>query len=115
MKIRATGSFLSNIFFGSNPTLDWLVPWSIMIDTEMEHIIVSKRNYYLIGVDKDVVPFRNLRRVTLDTHLFGADLILKVYGTGTITARCLKKGEAKRIYNFCLEEITSNKKSTRVG
>ena len=115
MTIKATGSVLSNIFFGNNKYLDWLVPWSIEIDTAMEHIIVSKRNYYFIGVDKEVVPFRNLRRVSYDAHLFGADLNLKVYGTGTLSARCLKKGEARRLYEYCLEEITSNKKSTRVG
>lgn len=115
MILTATGSFLSNIFFGDNKYLDWLVPWSIKIDTEMEHIIVSKRNYYFIGVDKEVVPFRNLRRISYDTHLFGADLNLKVYGTGVLSARCLKKREAKRLYQYCLEEITSNKRSTRVG
>jgi hypothetical protein len=115
MIIQATGSFLSNLIFGDNKYLDWLVPWSIKIDTELEHIVVLKRNYYFIGVDKDVVPFRNLRRITYDAHLFGADLNLKVYGTGTISARCLKKSEAKRLYEFCLEEITSNKRSTRVG
>lgn len=115
MIIKATGSLLSNLFFGDNKYLDWLVPWSIMIDTEMEHIIVSKRNYYFIGVDKEVVPFRNLRRISYDAHLFGADLNLKVYGTGVLSARCLKKNEAKKLYQFCLDEITSNKKSTRIG
>jgi hypothetical protein len=116
MRLKATGSFLSNIFFGSNPALDWLVPWTMVIDSDMEHVIVSKRNYYFIGIDKDVVPFRNIRRVSLDTHLFGADLVLKVIGTGTIRARCLKKREAKRLYEYCLKEITSNKKrSTRIS
>lgn len=115
MIIKATGDFLSNVFFGENKYLDWLVPWTITIDTEAEHIIVSKRNYYFIGIDRDVVPFRNLRRISLDTHLFGADLHLKVYGTGTISAKCLKTIEAERLYKFCLEEITSNKRSTRVG
>lgn len=115
MIIKVTGSVLSNIFFGDNKYLDWLVPWSILIDTEMEHIIVSKRNYYFIGIDKEVVPFRNLRRISYDAHLFGADLNLKVYGTGLLSARCLKKNEAKKLYQFCLEEVTSNKKSTRIG
>lgn len=114
MIIKATGSILSNLIFGDNKSLDWLVPWSIKIDTEAEHIVVSKRNYYFIGVDKDVIPFRNLRRITYDAHLFGADLTLKVYG-GTVIARCLKKTEAQRIYSYCLEEITSNKRSTKVG
>jgi hypothetical protein len=115
MIIKATGSFLSNVFFGDKKLLDWLVPWSITIDTDLEHIVVSKRNYYFIGVDKEVVPFRNLRRISYDAHLFGADLNLKVYGTGTLSARCLKKREAKKLYEFCLKEISSNKRSTRVG
>lgn len=114
MIIEAKGSFLSNVIFGENKYLDWLVPWSMKIDTEAEHIIVAKRNYYLIGVDKDVIPFRNLRRITYDAHLFGADLVLKVYG-GTVRAKCLKKQEAKKLYQYCLEEVTSNKKSTKVG
>ena len=112
MHITATGSLLSNLFFGDKKLLDWLVPWTITLDTEAEHIIVSKRNYYFIGVDREVIPFRNVRKVTLDTHLFGADIRMKVYG-GAVKARCLKKKEAEKIYNYCLEEITSNKRSRR--
>jgi hypothetical protein len=115
MILKATGSFLSNIFFGDNKLLDWIVPWSVTIDTNLEHIIVAKRNYYFIGVDKEVVPFRNLRRISYNTHLFGADLNIKVYGTGTLSARCLKKREAKKLYAYCLKEISSNKRSTRIS
>lgn len=113
MIYSANGSFLSNLFFGDNKLLDWLVPWSISIDTESEIVEIRKRNYYLIGVDRNVIPFRNIRQVVLDTHLFGADISLKVYGTGRVTARCLKKREARQVYNLCLKEITSNKKSKR--
>lgn len=113
MTLSAKSTILSSLFFGENPMLDWITPWKIEIDHEMETVTVSKRNYYLIGVDKDVIPYRNIRRVTLDTHLFGADISLKVYGTGLITAKCLKKSEAREIYNACLEEISSNRKSKR--
>lgn len=113
MRVTATGSMLSNLFFGDNKLMDWLVPWSITIDTEQELVIVSKRNYYFIGIDKNVIPFRNIRQVIFDTHLFGADLKLKVYGAGIVVAKCLNKSEARNVYNLCLEEITSNRKSKR--
>lgn len=113
MIYTANGSLLSNLFFGEKKLLDWLVPWSITIDTDSEIVEIRKRNYYLIGVDRNVIPFRNIRQVTYDAHLFGADLSLKVYGAGVVTAKCLKKRASKKLYKVCLDEITSNKKSKR--
>jgi hypothetical protein len=110
--IKATGSFLSNLFFGEVKILDWLVPWSITIDPQLELVTISKRNYYLIGVDHNVIPFRNIRQVLFNSHLFGADISLKVYGAGKVTAKCLKKREAKKVYQLCLDEITSNSKGS---
>lgn len=111
--LKASGSILSNMFFGEVKLLDWLVPWSITVDTERELITISKRNYYFIGVDRNVIPFRNIRQVLYDAHLFGADISLKVYGAGMVTAKCLNRRQAKRVYQVCLDEITSNKKSSR--
>ena len=52
----------------------------------------------------------NILTLTKLTHLFGADISLKVYGAGKVTAKCLKKSEAKKVYQLCLDEITSNSK-----
>ncbi len=104
MKIRS--SFLSNFFHGSH-ILDCLVPWSIIIDPLAKTLIIRKRNYYLIGIDKTIVPIRNIRRVLVDEHFFGADVELKIFGTGSVKARCLKKRDVKKLQQYCLDSMNS--------
>lgn len=104
MEIRA--SFLGNFFYGSH-MLDWLVPWSIVIDPVGKTLLIRKRNYYLIGVDKTIVPVRNIRRVIVDEHFFGADVELKIFGTGSVKARCLKKRDVKKLQQYCLDNMKS--------
>ena len=87
--------------------LDWLAPWSILIDPIAKTLIIRKRNYYLIGVDKTIVPIRNIRRVLVDEHFFGADVELKIFGTGSVKARCLKKRDVKKLQQYCLESMNS--------
>ena len=57
MKIRS--SFFSNFFHGSH-ILDWVVPWTVTVDTVNKILIVRKRNYYLIGVDKTIIPIKQI-------------------------------------------------------
>jgi len=104
MKIRS--SFFSNFFHGSH-ILDWVVPWTVTVDTVNKILIVRKRNYYLIVVDKTIIPIRNIRRVTINEHFFGADIEIKVFGSGSITARCLKKRDASKLRQFCLDEMSN--------
>ena len=110
MIIKAHGSFLSNIFYGSH-VLDFLVPWKVEIDTVNKVYTVSKRNYHFIGVDKNIIPFRNIRRVNVDQNIFGADLSVKVYGSGFVYARCLRKKDVKVLVDYMRQEISALKRS----
>jgi hypothetical protein len=80
-------------------------PWNIVIDTDEETITVSIRNWYLIGIDTQIIAFRFIRSIRIDEHLIGADIHIKVVG-GTASAYCIPKSDARRIkeilmdYNF---------------
>jgi hypothetical protein len=99
MIIKAKGSILSNIFFGDH-FLDLLVPYRVNIDTSTKILTISKRNYYFIGIDKTTIPISNVRRVNINRHLFGADLSIKIYGSGDVHAKCLSKRDAINLYNY---------------
>lgn len=77
-------------------------PWHITIDLEKETITVKKRNAYLVGLNQDIIAFKFVRKITIDEHLFGADIHIKVVG-GTISAFCLSKSDANTIKEMLLE------------
>lgn len=77
-------------------------PWHIIVDTDEETITVSKRNLSMIGVDKDILAFRFIRRIRIDEHLIGADIEIKAVG-GTVSAYSLSKKDCKRIKQILME------------
>lgn len=87
--------------------INLITPWHIIIDTDDKTITIRKRNLILIGVDEVVHSFRYVRRVTIDEHLIGADIEIKVIG-GTAKAYCLSKRDCKRI-KMILMEYNRNK------
>ena len=74
----------------SGKLLHILTPWHMVIDMEEQTVTVSKRNWFLIGVDSDILAFRFIRCITIDQHLLGADITIKAVG-GSLTAYCLRK------------------------
>jgi hypothetical protein len=102
-----SSDLLSRTFFGEKIT-DILTPWSITINLNQEIIIVEKRNSYLIGVDKKVIPLKNIRKIEIDEHLCGSNIYFKVYG-GSVIAKCLSKKDARTIYELCKSKIGSKK------
>jgi len=74
-----------------------LTPWHITVNFENKTIISKKRNWFLIGFDENVVPFRYIRRIEIDTHLFGADMTIKVYGSGSLLVKSISKRGARRL------------------
>lgn len=74
-----------------------LNPWKIEIDFNKGIIIVQKRNWHLISVDETIIPFRQIRRLEIDTHIFGASVLIKVFGSGEVIARYLSKRSARKI------------------
>ena len=91
---------------------DVLRPWTIIIDTDDQTITVRKRNSYFIGVDEDTLAFRFIRRVTIDEHLFGADITISAVG-GKVTACGLEKSDCKRIKQI-LTDYNKTRKSSIV-
>jgi len=104
MIIKAKGSILSNIFHGDH-ILDILVPYRVEINTSVKILTISKRNYYLIGIDKTTIPISNIRRVYINRHLFGANLSIKIFGSGDVQAKCLSKRDAIKLYNYLVSII----------
>ena len=81
---------------------DAMTPWTVIIDTDEQTITLSKRNRILIGVDEDTIAFRFIRRVTIDQHVFGADITIKAVG-GSITAYSMDKNDCKKIKEILME------------
>ena len=48
---------------------DAVTPWHLIVDTDAETVTVRKCNKYLIGVDEEVLSFRFIRNIRIDTHL----------------------------------------------
>ena len=91
MRYTFTSSFAAMI---ANGRATQITPWKVIIDTDEQTISVTKRNRILIGVDEDTIAFRFIRRVTIDQHVFGADITIKAVG-GTLTAYSMDKKDCK--------------------
>lgn len=77
-------------------------PWVLILDLEEQTISVEKRNWYLIGKDRNTVAFRFIRSIKVDEHLFGADVFIRVVG-GSVEARYLKKRDIKRLKKLLID------------
>ena len=74
-------------------------PWIIQVDIDEGAIIVKKRNWFFIGIDEQYIAFRFIRNITIDEHLFGADLFIRAIG-GNVKAYCISKKSAQEIKNL---------------
>ena len=72
---------------------DILCPWKIKIEENL--LTIEKRNWYLVGIDSTTVPINYVRNVSIDQHLFGADVHIKVYGSNISVYYISKKSAAK--------------------
>ena len=77
-------------------------PWKIMIDLNTEIIKVSKRNWFLIGENRNVVAFRFIRSITIDEHLFGGDIRIRVTG-GYVSAYYMPKKDLGKINKMLMD------------
>ena len=87
---------------------DAVTPWHLIVDTDAETVIVRKCNKYLIGVDEEVLSFRFIRNIRIDTHLIGADITIQAVG-GSVTAYCLSKSDCKRFKQMLMDYNSSRK------
>jgi len=100
MRFEASSSANALIMNGKLPHL--ITPWRIIIDTDEETITVRKRNADIIGIDEKIIAFRFIRNITIDQHVFGADIHIKAIG-GQISARYIPKSDAKTIKKMLIE------------
>jgi len=92
--IHSKSTFLSLLFTGR--ISNFLTPWHVIVDFDNETITVKKRNWYLINFDTQTFAFKYIRNIEVDTHLFGADIKIKVMG-GTAVAYSIAKRDARAI------------------
>ena len=112
MTIKSNSSILSRVFFG-NSLADIWTPWRVVLNLEDNYIEVVKKNWHLIGDDSQIIPFKNIRKLDVNEHLFGADIKIKVYG-GSIYAKCLTKESSRKIKDYVLNEM-GNLKSKNIS
>jgi len=80
-----------------------LTPWQIEIDLRTKYVFISKRNWYLIGVDIEQHKINSIRFVKVDNSIFGSDVHIKVF-YNSFSVFGLSNSDAKRVR----ELITSN-------
>lgn len=97
-----TKSSIINLIFNGR-ILDILSPWELTIDFSNNLIVSEKRNWYLIGVDKNIIPISNIRNVSINEHLFGSDIFIKIYGS-TISSFYLPKKDVLEIKKILLDK-----------
>ena len=105
--IEAKSSNVALIFNGK--PLCILRPWRIKVDIEKKQLVVKRRNWHFFSFDENVSNFRSIRNVKVDTHLFGADVKIRVHGAGTSTAYYLSKKIAKDIRALLMDNDWTKK------
>jgi len=78
-----------------------LRPWHIIADVKKMQLTMKRRNWHFISFDEEVYAFKSVRNVKIDSHIFGADISIKVYA-GNASAKYLKKKDAKKIRDILL-------------
>ena len=82
---------------------DIFSPWEFTIDFVNNLIIAEKRNWYLVGVDKNIIPISNIRNISINEHLFGSDIYIKIYGS-TLSSFYLPKNDVLEIKKILLDK-----------
>ena len=101
MNLIKAKSSISALFF--NGQIAHIInPWILTVDYENETITVEKRNWYFIGINKNIIAFRFIRNIRVDEHLFGANISIKATG-GWVMANYISKNDADIIKNSLFE------------
>ena len=80
-----------------------LNPWHISLNLNEGIINVKKRNWYLIGHDVRSYSIRYVREVSINTHLFGADMEI-IFFEGRVSVPSLPKRDAEKIKTLLFEK-----------
>ncbi|MEL1248151.1 hypothetical protein [Flavobacterium helocola] len=98
--IKSKSSIIALFFNGQLAHI--INPWVLSVDYENETITVEKRNWYFIGINKNIIAFRFIRNIRVDEHLFGANISIKATG-GWVEAKYLSKNDAETFKNSLFE------------
>ena len=79
-----------------------LIPWKLNIDFKNEILEVKQRNWFLIGYTTNTVSLRFIKNISIQEHLFGANIYIKTMGQNFMV-KYLEKNEAEKIKNLLLE------------
>ena len=104
MKIIKSKSNFKNLFL--NGKIEHIInPWYFELNLNKETIKVSKRNWYFIGWNIEVVSFRFIRKINISEHIFGGNISIKALSTN-ISANYLPKKDLENIKNAIIEYNT---------
>ena len=98
--IKSKSSIIALFFNGQLAHI--INPWVLSVDYENETITVEKRNWYFIGINKNIIAFRFIRNIRVDEHLFGANISINATG-GWFEAKYLSKNDAETFKNSLFE------------
>ncbi|MBS4013010.1 MAG: hypothetical protein KGZ97_04515 [Bacteroidetes bacterium] len=74
-----------------------------VIKIHSDKIEYRKRNKHLFNVDSIVIPIDKIASIKVDSHIWGADIIIKSYGAGEIVGKCFTVSDAKQIQRLIQE------------
>ena len=74
---------------------DFLFGYGLKLDSVNKRIEVTKRNWFVSGVDSKTFNYGQVRNVLVNEHLITASVVIRVYA-GNIEVHWLRKLEAQR-------------------
>lgn len=75
--------------------LDFFTPFTLELDINNRRLIVCKRNWFLIGVDRKYFNFGQIRNVLINEGILLSNIEIRVYA-GTIRCFWLRKKQLKK-------------------
>ncbi|MHB8406469.1 MAG: hypothetical protein ACYDCJ_13740 [Gammaproteobacteria bacterium] len=85
-----------------------ITPWILEIDIGKSVIHLKKRNWFLIGLDKQDFKYKQIRDIHVNEHIFTADVHIRFYAgyfAGKVSAYYFSKGQAAMFRNTLLPLI----------
>lgn len=76
-----------------------------IIEIHDDVVVYKKRNKILIGFDTITVPISKITSVSLNTSLWGTDIIIRSQGEDVIVGRKFTKSDAREIKKLIEERM----------
>lgn len=95
MKIIKSKSNYKNLLL--NGKIEHIInPWYFELNLNTETITIKKRNWYFIGHNIEIISFRFIRKITINEHIFGGNIIIKALNN-IVSAKFLPKKDLEKI------------------